>query len=105
DLRRVVVDGTPQIPFAVFDCEVPAVRVAADVLDRPVGLVEEAVFDHHRGAMADQAIAFHLAEPEAALAGPAFRRLACEDLDGAAGADVELPRDPGVALVVASRAE
>src|SRR3989475_2865990 len=55
--------------------------------------------------MADQAIAFHLAEPEAPLAGPAFRRLACEDLDGAAGADVELPRDYVVELLVVNHSD
>src|SRR2546425_310971 len=80
NLRRVLTDRAPEVPFPIFDCEVSAVRVAAHILDRPVRLVEEAVLDHHRGAVADQAIPFHLAESQTALAGPPFRRLPREDL-------------------------
>src|SRR2546426_431912 len=105
DLRRVLADRTSEVPLPVLDREVTAVRVAAHILDRPVRFVQEAVLDHHGGAMADQAIPFHLAEPQAALAGPSFRRLPREDLHRAARPDVELAGDHVVELLVVDHAD
>src|SRR5207253_11279151 len=81
ELRRVRAHGTPELPLPILDRELAAVRVPAHILDRAVRSVQEAVFDHHRGTVADEAIPLHLAEPEAALPGPSFRRLPREDLD------------------------
>src|SRR5207244_11065847 len=80
DLRRILAHGTPEIPLPIFDREVAAVLVPAHVLDRAVRFVQEAVFDHHRGTVADEAMPLHLAEPEAALAVPSFSRLPPGDL-------------------------
>src|SRR3970282_2683337 len=90
DIRVVVAHGASEHPLAVLNREVAALHIPAHVLDRPIGLVEEAVLDHHRRAMADQAVALHLPEPETALAGPALRRLPREALDGPARTHMHL---------------
>src|SRR5207249_3716906 len=100
DLRRVLADRTPKVPFPIFDRKVSAVRVPADILDRPVRLVEEAILDHHCGAVANQTVPLHLAESQPALTGPPFGRLPREDLDRSAGTDVQLARDHVVQLLV-----
>src|SRR5207244_9443914 len=87
-------------PLPILDREVAAVLVPAHILDRAVRFVQEAVFDHHRGTVADEAIPLHLAEPEAALAGPSFRRLPGEDLYRPAGADVQFAGDHVVQVLV-----
>ena len=52
----------------------------ADVDTIGVGLIEEALFEKGGAAMADNAVAFHLAETQTAFTGSTFDRLSCQNL-------------------------
>ena len=89
-----------QSPVPVLDRDMSALRVAADVLNGSVGLVEQPVLDDHGGSVTDETVPLHLSEPETSLPGTSLGGLPGENLDRSPGPDVHLPADHVVQLLV-----
>ncbi len=101
----VTADRAAQCTAPVQYGDVAAVGVAADILEGPVGLVQQAVLDDHGRAVADEAVTLHLTEPQTALSGAAFGRLPGQYLHRATGTNVHLAGHHVVQLLIVDHAD